>query len=143
MTTERSLAQRNVSKVDVARVQLDAAILAYVQGNDLEAITLAGAAEEVLGAMCRRKGIDSAVEKIAELEPLTAISDDPKERISYLNAVRNNLKHAGRTTADEFVIADLDSFFMIVRALGNAAALEVEDTENMRRFRSGDLIGNA
>ena len=130
---EKELLCRKVSKVDVAMIQLDAAIRANMQNRDIEAITLAGAAEEIFGAMCRRRGIQNAVEKIAEIEIINWKGDDVKKRISCLNEVRNNLKHAD-DAVDEFEVTELDPFFMIVRALANAKLLGVAFSVEMENF---------
>jgi hypothetical protein len=127
---------RTLNKIDVARTQLDAAIRAYGQGDHVIAITLAGAAEEIFGAMCVRRRIKNAVEKIADLPQLAVISDDFKVRIAYLNSVRNCLKHARNPNEDNFVISDLDSFLMIVRALGNARLLDIPYSDAMSSFGS-------
>jgi len=37
-------------------------------------------------------------------------------------------------------MADLDSFVMIVRALGNAELLGISDSETMTKFRSGEFL---
>jgi mannitol-specific phosphotransferase system IIBC component len=131
---------RTLSKVDVAKTQLDAAIQAYSRGEDVIAVTLAGAAEEIFGALCCRQKIKNAVVKIAELPALSAISDDLQKRITFLNDVRNCLKHANKPNEDVFVMADFDSFFMIVRALGNAELLGITDSETMSNFRSGKFL---
>jgi hypothetical protein len=128
-----------VLKVDVAKIQIDAAILAYEKGNDIVAITLAGAAEEILGKCCCHQNLENAVEKIAELPALYEISSDKRKRISYLNEARNNLKHASNQEITELTICKLDAFVMIVRALENAKMLDVSDSEMMRRFRSGEI----
>jgi hypothetical protein len=132
--------ERTLNKVDVAKTQLDAAIQAYGKGEDVLAVTLAGAAEEIFGALCCRQKIKNAVEKIAELPALSAISDNPKKRIDFLNNVRNCLKHANNPSEDIFVMADLDSFVMIVRALGNAELIGVSDSETMTKFRNGESL---
>jgi hypothetical protein len=132
--------ERTLSKVDVAKTQLDAAIQAFDRGEDVIAVTLAGAAEEIFGALCCRRKIQNSVEKIAELPVLSAISDDPKKRITFLNDVRNCLKHANNPNEDVFVMADLDSYVMIVRALGNAKLLGISDSETMADFRSSKFI---
>lgn len=134
------ITERTLNKVDVAKTQLDAAIKAYGSGEDVIAVTLAGAAEEIFGALCCRQNIQNAVEKIAELPALSAISDDPKKRINFLNDIRNCLKHANKPNEDVFVMADVDSFIMIVRALGNAEILGITDSETMSKFRNGDFL---
>lgn len=134
------LTERTLNKVDVAKTQLDAAIQAYGRGEHVVAVTLAGAAEEIFGALCCRQNIHNSVEKIAELPALSAISDDPKKRITFLNDVRNCLKHANKPDEDVFVMADLDSFVMIVRAVGNAELLGISDSETMTKFRNGEFL---
>lgn len=125
----------SVSKVEMAKVQLDAAIVAYYEGRGVVAITLAGAAEEIFGAMLSRDGKVNAVEKIASLPQMLQISTDPKKRIAYLNDVRNNLKHAKDKLEDDFIMSEYDAYLMIVRALGNASLLEIKDSFLMKNFR--------
>ncbi len=132
--------ERTLNKIDVAKTQLDAAIQAYGRGEDVIAVTLAGAAEEIFGVLCSRQNIKNAVEKIAELPSMSVISDNIQKRITYLNDVRNCLKHANKPDEDVFVMADLDSFLMIVRALGNAEILGIPDSEMMSKFRSGEFL---
>ena len=132
--------ERTLNKVDVAKTQLDAAIQSYGKGEDVLAVTLAGAAEEIFGALCCRQNIKNAVEKIAELPSMSVISDNIQKRIIYLNDFRNCLKHANKPDEDVFVMADLDSFLMIVRALGNAELLGISDSEMMSKFRNGEFL---
>jgi hypothetical protein len=132
--------ERTVNKIDVAKTQLDAAIQAYGRGEDVVAVTLAGAAEEIFGALCCRQKIQNSLDKILEFSQLSVISDDSKVLKDYLNAVRNCLKHANKPNEDVFVMADLDSFIMIVRALGNAELLGVNDSEIMNKFRNGEFL---
>lgn len=125
----------SVSKVEMAKVQLDAAIVAYYEERGVVAITLAGAAEEIFGAMLSRDGKENAVEKIASLPQMLQISTDPKKRIAYLNDVRNNLKHAKDKLEDDFIMSEFDAYLMIVRALGNASLLDIQDSFLMKNFR--------
>lgn len=125
-----------VSKVEMAKIQLDTAIVAYFDNRLIACITLAGAAEEIFGAMLKRGCIQNAVEKIASLPPLLAIFDNREDRIDFLNNARNNLKHASDKLEDDFTIAELDAFFMIARALANSELLGIQDTLAMKAFRS-------
>ena len=134
------LTERTLNKVDVAKTQLDAAIQAFGRGEDVIAVTLAGAAEEIFGALCRRRKIANAVDKIIEFPQLSVISDNPKVLRDYLNSVRNCLKHANNPMDDIFVMADLDPYVMIVRALGNAQLLGIADSESMTKFRNGEFL---
>ena len=124
-----------VSKIEMASIQLDAAIAAYFDGQGVVAITLAGAAEEIFGAMLRHEGIENSVKKIASLPQMLKISADLPKRIDFLNDVRNNLKHARDKREDRFVITEFDPYIMIVRALGNASLLEIADSELMSKFK--------
>lgn len=124
-----------VSKLDAAKLQLDAAIDAYIAGKMILAITLAAAAEEIFGNILSREGQSNAIEELSELEPLSRIFPCEKKRIEFLNNVRNNLKHAHSSNEDSFVVSEFDGYFMIVRALINAKKLNVEDTSIMNDFR--------
>lgn len=126
----------SVSKIEMAQIQLNAAIIAYFDGRCIEAITLAGAAEEIFGAMLRRDGKENSLEQIASLPQMSILSNNINKRIDFLNDVRNNLKHADDKHKDNFVITELDPFIMIVRALGNAALLGVSDSIEMIKFRA-------
>ena len=54
---------RTVSKIEAAMIQIDASIKAYQQQNDIVSITLAGAAEEILGKMCQGKGLKNSIDE--------------------------------------------------------------------------------
>ena len=125
-----------VNKVEMAKVQLDAAIAAYFERRLIASITLAGAAEEIFGSMLKRDCIQNAIEKIASLPPLLAIFDKREDGIKFLNDVRNNLKHASDKLEDDFSVAELDAFFMIARALCNSELLDIPDSLAMKAFRS-------
>lgn len=124
-----------VDKVEAAKLQLDAAIDAFFQGHFIVAITLAGAAEGILGEMLRRDRIQNSVEKIASLPLMLEFSNDREDRLSILNEAKNGLKHARNAAEDNLVISKLDPFMLIVRALGNSRLLNIEDTEAMKKFR--------
>lgn len=131
---------RTVSKIEAAMIQIDASIKAYQQQNDIVSITLAGAAEEILGKMCQGKGLKNSIDELTELEPLRSMFDKQYQRIDILNSTRNNLKHYTDGAEKDFKLADLDAFVMIARSLRNAQLLGVEDTELMTRFRNGEFI---
>lgn len=127
--------EHTVTKIDAAITQLDSAIHFYEQGLYIQSLTLAGAADGILGSICKRKKIKNALEAIAELPPLSQISDNLTERFKFLNDPRNNLKHADDPDEDVFTMTNLDALFMIARGLANARLLGIEDTETMRNFR--------
>ena len=57
-----------------------------------------------------------------------------------MNDVRNCLKHANKPNEDVFIMADSDSYVMIVRALGNAKLLGISDSEAMDKFRKAEFL---
>jgi hypothetical protein len=126
---------RTVNKINAAQILLDAAIDAYKNNQDLIAITLAGAAEEVFGAMCKRLDKATAVEKLAELPSMAVISPDIRKRIKYLNGPRNNLKHAAEEGEDIFIVSVYDAFVLLARALHNSELLGIDDTPIAKEFR--------
>jgi hypothetical protein len=127
--------ERRTTKVEVAIVQLDAAIQAWRNGEDIVAITLAGAADGIFGSLCRRQGIRTASEDISELAPLVASFEKHKERFNFLNQVINNLKHADMPEEDELVIAREDPLFAVVRGLVNSERLGIQDSPIMKECR--------
>ena len=90
-----------LSKLEIAKRQLEVAAQLYVDGaDDLAVITLAGAAEEILGKLLRRTEQKSMADHIVELDkkltggrPFNVVSD-------AVNRARNALKHARDQSED-------------------------------------------
>lgn len=85
-----------ITKRRIALIQLEQALRLLREGDAVSALTLAGAAEEILGKMAVRKGSRSRVEALAEgLGSLYDWAGKPKptKPISILNEPRNHLKH--------------------------------------------------
>ena len=95
-----------LSKIDAAVDQLDWAIRLFLDHQAyLRAITLAGAAEEILG---QAVGDRSA---FAQLKTTFAGRLDISEKVisqQHLNKARNWLKHWGQRTDDEKIRLELD-----------------------------------
>ena len=130
-----NLEELHLSKIEVALHQLDASIAACLVGDYIISVTLAGAAEEIFGALCKRRNIENAVELLSDQPLLKKVGNSKQERISYLNHARNCLKHANSANEDEFVISKLDSLILIARALGNARLLGIECVDGMRQYQ--------
>ena len=84
--------------------------------------------------MLRSLQVKPAVERIADLSIMQFISESRKHRIAYLNFARNALKHADDDIDEMFSITEVEAFVMIVRAIGNAHLLGLEDTLEVGRF---------
>jgi hypothetical protein len=85
-----------LSKLDIARQQLDTATRLFVGGEDQLAVhTLSGAAEEILGSLLERAGQQNIFERmriVAEERMGKTISVG--ELSTLVNSSRNSLKHA-------------------------------------------------
>ena len=128
-----------LSKVDIAKSQLDTAIKLYLDAHDLvSAITLAGAADEILGKLVRGQGELSALDKaVARLCAMyeTAFSEasDPKRFIDLRNRARNEFKHVG-VAPDVNVDLEIEAVSMLRRAIENYRKLDPIFRENFRSF---------
>lgn len=56
----------SITKLQVATVQLDAAIRLFFDGDYVSSLTLAGAAEGILGALSQRAGLPNAVDFVVD-----------------------------------------------------------------------------
>ena len=117
-----------ISKLEVATRQLDAAIGHFLNGDYLPALTLAGAAEEILGALSRRAGHAAAVDQIVayhfkDTDP--QLTDEARRKVirDILNEGRNQAKHANDPAEPDFELEQIDALQMIMRAMPMAHRL--------------------
>ncbi|CAN7782384.1 hypothetical protein LJR296_008107 [Cupriavidus necator] len=74
-------APKVIKKLEVATVQLDAAIRLFLERDYLSSLTLAGAAEEILGKLSSRAGLDNAVDFVVDFyKGQTDTSTDEEHR---------------------------------------------------------------
>ena len=135
MTTLGFEDDTQITKGEIAKAQLVEAINLFLIGKYLCAITLAGAAEEVLARLLNRRGEASVVEesflsiqKIREITGFSVMNGKSKNEIfNEWNSARNTLKHHGKAE-DEIVRINLfdEAYWMIKRGLANAKKLEIE-----------------
>lgn len=117
-----------LTKLEVATRQLDVAIRLFLEDDYLSSLTLAGAAEEILGRLSEKAGLLVAVDQIAEFhwdDMDASLPESERKRIllGVLNGPRNSAKHANDPEETEF---DVDPDFplqMIMRAMPMAHAL--------------------
>ncbi|WP_152979619.1 hypothetical protein [Stenotrophomonas daejeonensis] len=112
---------QSVGKVEAASLQLDWAIRLLIDFDaPLPAITLAGAAEEILG---RALGDDSAHEDLIRAFSESHGIDRKVLSQQHLNKARNWLKHWDPKTEPEFETFDLlqEAIQGIARGLSNMA----------------------
>lgn len=123
-----------INKREIAQTQLKEAIALFLDKKFLCAITLAGAAEEVLARLLNSGGELSVVEEsfkrmqeLREATGLAIMENRPKKEIFNLwNNARNTLKHHNEK-AEESVTINLfdEAYWMIKRALANASSLGI------------------
>ncbi len=127
-----------ISKVEIAKLQINEAIAQFLEGNFVCAITLAGAGEAVLAGILTAAGESSVVEdstnsiqRIRKVPELSAMDESkPKEIYNSWNQARNQLKHHNKAEED-FVTMNLfdEAYWMLKRALTNSKKLSINITK--------------
>ena len=126
--------ETSLPKSEVARVQLVEAIALFVSEKFLPAVTLAGAAEEILGKLLMRQSalsvVKESVQAIEQLREKTGLSimggKNERELIDQWNAARNTVKHLIGPEEEPVTLNFCDeAYWMIRRALANADKLHI------------------
>jgi hypothetical protein len=126
-----------ITKLDVALHQLNVAIRLFLDGDYLASLTLAGAAEEILGKLCERAGHPVAVHSIVDYhfkDTDPALSDKERRKIllELLNGARNAAKHANNPAEANFNVEQIDPLQMIMRAVPMCARLTNQPSDEIR-----------
>lgn len=132
-----------LKKIEIAKTQLETALDLYFRNCDLVSVlTLAGAAEEILGICLRIKGIPSSLDETIEAtcrihEKFHKVRPTKKEFIERANRAKNHFKHLNSEEDLEITI-DLqkETADMLDRAITNFWRLNEDLTENMVRFEN-------
>lgn len=123
-----------ITKDEIAKVQLTEAISLFLAGKYLCAITLSGAAEEIFARLLNAHGEKSivessfhAIQSVREKTGLCVMGNRPKNEIfNEWNTARNALKHHGKESEDVISLNLFDeAYWMIKRALSNANKLGI------------------
>ncbi|MEF8710404.1 MAG: hypothetical protein V5B38_16805 [Candidatus Accumulibacter propinquus] len=117
-----------LTKAEVAVRQLDQAIRLFLEGDLLSSLTLAGAAEEILGKLCERAGRPVSIEQIVafhwdDTDPALPDKDRRKILLAVLNRARNDVKHANNPDEATFDLEPDFALQMIMRAMPMARNL--------------------
>jgi hypothetical protein len=131
-----------VNKIAVARAQLEAAIKAFLaQGDPFVVITLAGAAEEILGRTVELRGGDSAVGSLAKgaasvHRQLYGEEIPEKQFRRRANLPRNAIKHVDSLEDLEVEFDPTEEAIdVLVRATENYALLGQPFSDTIQRFQ--------
>lgn len=123
-----------ISKHEIATIQLEEAITLVMGEKFLCALTLAGAAEEILSRLLNAGDQPSAVEQSAEavqnikrVTGLSGLAEVTKPQLfKGWNAARNTVKHHNADESGTVVLNLFDeAYWMIRRALANAKSLDL------------------
>lgn len=123
-----------ISKLDAAITQFESAIFAYKLGKLVESITLAGAAELILGQMCRMQKVKSATDSYCDIAKQHEAMLIQKNYEKYLNKHRNWLKHFNDNDEFKIEINEDDAKAMLVRATINYLRLGLKQTNLIDEF---------
>ena len=136
-----------LSKLDIATIQLDRAIVLFLDATDfVSAITLAGAAEEILGKLAENIGKKNALNELIDAskameEQMYGESEGKRsEYVSLANYYRDRLKHINDGEDLHFSV-DHEAASLISRALDNYYLLDEEPTKVMREFEKLNFFG--
>ena len=122
---------KQVKKIEIALIQLRTAIQLFKKGNYISAITVAGAAEEILGEIAlKRKGTNALMADKAFLDEIADHLKKPrpglKNVVNQRNKVKNELKHNKtgndytiqhdfKYEAEELILAAVNNYAIIFR----------------------------
>lgn len=135
-------------KEEIALIQITEAISLFTAQRFLPSVTLAGAAEEILGNLLIRKGerptVKDAAKAIVQLRETLGISamDGKSEGkiVDGWNESRNALKHLiGAEDVPMTLNLCDEAFWMIRRALDNAKRLGL-DVPNSQEFENWVVV---
>jgi hypothetical protein len=117
-----------LTKLDVATHQLQVAILLFLSGDLICSLTLAGAAEEILGKLSERAGMPVAVDEITrhhadDIDDVLPEAERRRVLLKILNTGRNQVKHANDPNETHFFNETIWPLQMIMRALPMALNL--------------------
>ena len=124
-----------MTKLEVALHKLNVAIRLFLEGDYLSSLTLAGAAEEILGKLSERAGKSVAIDFIIDYnhrDTVPALSEQQRRNIrDLLNRGRNMAKHANDPNETHFDVEQIWPLQMIMRAMPMAKNFDVQPEKGM------------
>lgn len=130
------------NKIQIAIEQLEVSLRLFLSGDShVSALTLAGAAEEILGMALKHNGIKNSLEKLHDSYRLEGLEwiNPPMPWHNFTRQVKNKIwnevKHFA-TPDDLKFDADMEeeATWMIVRAMENYRGLGFSPTAKMHEF---------
>jgi hypothetical protein len=117
------MGQITIKKLDIALNHLQLAIDMFLKNQDLLCIiTLAGAADEILGQYATRAGEKTMLDLLcSSLKKEHSINMTDKDfKWVYLNKSKNSIKHFDKKDIETIELdPELEALSMLIRAIGN------------------------
>ena len=117
------MAQIKISKLDIAVNHLQMAIDMFLKNQDLLCIlTLAGAADEILGQYATRAGEKTMLDLLcSSLKKEHSMNmTDKTFKWEYLNKAKNSIKHFNEKDVEVIELdPEAEALSMLIRAIGN------------------------
>lgn len=133
--------QQSYERQQIAEIQLETALRLYFEGADFfSVLTLAGAAEEILGRLVEGRGGECSVNSLSKAMSRIHWFEfgenlPPKAFVTRANRTPNALKHAGGgDTAPVVLDIEEEAADMLDRAVTNYWTLADRLTPGMKRF---------
>jgi hypothetical protein len=121
-----------LSKSEIAKRQIGTACDLFLGGGDyLSVVTLAGAAEEILGSLLKRAGKKHMMDRLVEVDQKLSGKRPFHDVKSEVNWARDSLKHARSSAEDTVEILAGEADAMLSRAIANYVCLTDDATEQM------------
>lgn len=122
------------TKEEIAKIQLERSIILFLDDDDfVSSMTLAGAAEEILGELARRNNKTNVLSKLFDW----FLSNKQTVKWSYFarnaNFTRNELKHFNEISC-EIEVCRSDCVQLIMRAMINWKETELQQTPAINRM---------
>ncbi len=145
--------EETLSNLEIAHRQIERAIVIFLDDKDyVSALTLAGAAEEILGKLLNKEGKEHWLDSISEgalrvlgfrkKELQTPEAAKARKQIaSIANHHKNMVKHYNSDGTITFLV-DVAAAEMIDRAISNYFDLTKRETGGMGRFKELVIWGN-
>jgi hypothetical protein len=117
-------------KKEIARRQIDTAIELFFEAKDFVSITtLAGASEEILGALLKRAGEKRVFDHLVGVAQREGGPEWDATKVgAVINKTRNSFKHANDPNEDEMEYDLEEARAMLTRAVANYASLYNDPT---------------
>lgn len=127
-----------VTKLEAARIQLDASIEHFFNDEHVCAITLAGAAEDILDGLIEASGKQGSFKFLKQWYEERTNQKLKNHEFSreVANIARNWLKHSKDDPETELEITKLESLIMLMRAIGIYKRMGNADTEQTQKFHT-------